>query len=338
MFYQARLKLTLLYSLIFLILFWSFSAGIYLWMNKFFGDHGADSKFRISNERSIHQPRETLTEPPSDIIMDELRDVLLLLDSILLFSVPIITWFLTGNTLAPVQKSHEKEKQFLTDASHDLRTPLTILSGEIELTLRKERTKNEYKRILQSNKEEVDDLTALVENMLFFARENNQYENMQKEHIDVTDLLIERVKIFQKIAKHKKITLSLNLPEQSIIIIGNQQLIKRLFISLLDNAVKYTPFGGKINVKLNQKNNFATIDFADTGIGIPQEQQEKIFDRFFRADTSRTEKGYGLGLSIAKKIVAFHEGKIHVSSAVNKGTTVKLSFPLAKQGRGKNLS
>jgi len=338
MFKRARIKLTFLYSLIFLILFWILSLGIYLWMNKYFGDSGIDKYVHINNERFFNGHKEEEHEPPSDIILDELRDAIFLIDFLLLFIVPSLAWFLTGRTLKPVEQSYEREKRFLADASHDLRTPLSILNGELELALQKDTTKEEYKKILQSNKEEVTNLIALVENMLFLSREEAQYKISQKEQVDLTDILAERIAIFQKAARQKKIHLQFTFPKQSVGVDGNAQLLKRLFTNLLDNALKYTPVKGKVSVLLAQKNNLVIIKISDTGIGIAQEHQEKIFERFFRVDTSRSQKGYGLGLSIAKQIVDFHHGIIHVTSKVEKGTTITLSFPLIKQTPGKNQS
>jgi len=328
MFHQARLQLTLLYSLIFLVLFWSLSFGIYFWMNKYFGDTGIDRYMHIDNARLLGGNREERHEPPSDIILDQLRDTIIIIDTVLLLIVPLLAWILTGRTLTPVQQSYEREKRFLADASHDLRTPLSILSGELELALQKDTTKDEYKKILQSNKEEVTGLIALVENMLFLSREDIQYKNSQNEQVDLTDILAERVAIFQQAAKLKGTSLRFDFPKQSIVIFGNAQLLKRLVTNLLDNAVKYTPPYGIVTIKLSQKNSSAIVKITDSGQGIPQGQIEKVFERFYRTDTSRNEKGYGLGLSIAKQIVELHQGDIHLTSKVGKGTTVTLSFPL----------
>lgn len=326
MFHHARIKLTFLYTLIFLVLFWSLSLGMYFWMNYYFGEKGKDINIHISNEMQIRNDRQRPNEPPSDIIMDELRDVLITIDMSLLFIIPAITWFLTGKTLSPVQLAYDKEKRFLTDASHDLRTPLTILNGEIEVSLQKKLTINEYKKTLQSNKEEVNDLIALVENMLFLSREELLYQTSQKETIDMTDLLAERTAVFQKSANLKKLQLQFEFPKQSILIKGNQQLLKRMFTNLLDNAVKYTT-AGKITVKLSQKNDSSIVKIIDSGIGISPLEQDKVYERFFRSDISRSEKGYGLGLSIAKQIVTFHGGDISLASIVGKGTTVTVTFP-----------
>jgi two-component system sensor histidine kinase CiaH len=337
MFYQARLKLTLLYSFIFLALFWSFSAGIYFWMNKYFGDTGIAKYLPAQNEQIFRHDREEHHEPPSDIILDELRSTIIIIDALLLVIVPSLAWILTGKTLKPVQKSYDREKRFLADASHDLRTPLSILNGELELALQNDLTKQEYKKILKSNKEEVANLIALVENMLFLSREDMKYKTSQNEKVDLTDIIAERVAIFQKVAKQKKILVKFNFPKESIVIVGNAQLLKRLFTNLLDNALKYTA-NGKITVSLNKINEAAIIKITDSGVGISQEHQKRIFERFFRVDSSRSEKGYGLGLSIAKQIVAFHKGEIQLESKIGKGTIITIIFPLSKQILGKNLS
>jgi two-component system sensor histidine kinase CiaH len=338
MFHTARLKLTILYSFIFLVLFWSLSFGIYFWMNKYFGDTGIDKYIHIQNEQFFRGNREERHEPPSDMILDELRDTIIIIDVLLLFIVPSLAWVLTGKTLKPVQQSYEREKRFLADASHDLRTPLSILSGELELALKKDTTKEEYKKIIKSNKEEVNGLIALVENMLFLSREDVEYKTSQREQVDLTDILIERVVIFQKAAKQKGILLQFKLPKQSIIINGNAQLLKRLFTNLLDNAMKYTSAKGKISITLTLRKDKAMIKIIDSGVGIPQEYQEKIFERFFQVDISRSQKGYGLGLSIAKQIVAFHQGDIHLTSKIGNGTSITVAFPLSKQTPGKSQS
>jgi len=326
MFHRARLKLTVLYSVIFLVLFWSLSSGIYFWMNKYFGDSGIDRYIHINNERFFSGHREEEHEPPSDIILDELRDAIIIIDFLLLFIVPSLAWVLTGRTLKPVQQSYEREKRFLADVSHDLRTPLSILHGELELALQKDTTKQQYKKIMKSNKEEVINLIALVENMLFLSREDGQYKTSQKEEVDLIDIIAERIAFFKKAAKQKKILLQFNFPKESVVFNGNAQLLKRLFTNLLDNAVKYT-VKGKIAVSLNKKNGTAIVKITDSGIGISQEHQARIFERFFKVDTSRSQKGYGLGLSIAKQIVDFHNGTIHITSKMGKGSTFIITFP-----------
>jgi signal transduction histidine kinase len=318
---KAQTKLTILYSTIFLLLFWSLSLGIYEWMNQFFGDHStfAHSLLPIIGHH----------EPPSDIIMDNLRDVLAIIDTILFVAIPIITWFLTGNALEPVQKAHKREQQFLSDASHELRTPLSILLAEMEVALNRKRSVAEYQQVIKSNKEEVDDLSALVENLLFISRENTKYSSPINEDIDLTDLIAERVAYFQPKAKEKNLKLLLHSAKTTPIISGNQQLLKRLFTNLLDNAIKFTE-KGSITITSKQTKDAITVTVADTGRGISEEHQEKIFNRFYRTDESRSEQGYGLGLSIVKQIMEVHQGAITLKSKPGKGTIIQLIFPTPK--------
>jgi signal transduction histidine kinase len=323
---QARIRLTILYSAIFLVLFWSLSFGIYVWMNNFFGDQGR-IHFGPSNLIDTDTHNFIRGDTPSDIIMDNLRNILLMIDGVLLVMIPVITWLLTGNALKPVQEAHKRERQFLTDASHELRTPLSILRAEMEVALKKKQSLAEYEKVIRSSIEEVEELIALVENLLFMSREQTRHSSPINEKIDLTDLTAEQVAGFQQKAKQKKLTLTFRPPEKETIILGNQQLLKRLLTNLLDNAIKYTKRGG-ITITIKQTKEKASVTIADTGIGIPKIQLEKIFDRFYRADSSRTEKGYGLGLSIAKQIVAVHHGEITVKSSPKKGTTMQVSFPL----------
>jgi two-component system, OmpR family, sensor histidine kinase CiaH len=324
---RARIKLTILYSAIFLLLFWSLSFGIYFWMNQFYGDRSRLHEILPLQNETVPSP-ENRQEDIGDIMMDDLRNVLINIDLILLITIPAITWLLTGNTLEPVQKAYLREQQFLSDASHELRTPLSILRAEMEVALNRKRSVTEYQQVIKSNKEEVDDLSALVENLLFISRENTKYSSPINDDIDLTDLIAERVAYFQPKTKQKKLTLTLHSSKAPSVIKGNQHLIKRLFTNLLDNAIKFTE-KGSITIAIKQTKNAVTVAVTDTGRGISKEHQEKIFDRFYRTDESRSEQGYGLGLSIAKQIMGVHHGSIIVKSELKKGTTMTLTFPLS---------
>ena len=333
MFHTARIRLTILYSLIFLVLFWSLSGGIYFWMNHFFGDKALR---QIDHYQPVLNSEWEIKEPPADIIMDQLRNIVVLVDFGLLLAVPLITWFLTGRTLAPVQAAHAREQQFLTDASHDLRTPLAIISADLELALRRTRTLAEYEKTLKSSKEEVDDLIALVENLLFINRDS-QEPTAIREDVDLVDIISGRVSLLQKRAQLKRQTISLKSPTENKVIQGNSHLLSRLFSNLLDNAIKYSPERADIYVNINYDHHYANVIIINTGIGIPQKEITKIFDRFYRIDPSRCEKGYGLGLSIVKQIVDLHQGKINITSAQGRQTKVYVSLPF-RQNPGKSLS
>ncbi len=334
---QAQIKLTVLYSFIFLIFFWSLSFGVYAWMNTFFGDQ-AVSRFEIRPKSLFFETSDSSKEPFSDVVMDELRTVLLMADTTLLFFIPVISWILTGKTLQPVKTAHNKEQQFFADASHDLKTPLTILKGEIELGLKKRQTVNQYINLLKSSKEEIDRLVDLTESLMFFSKDQSEGQNILFSEVDLTDLVIERIGSFKPLAKTKKIKLSFHPALISVVVFGNASLLRRMLTNLLDNAFKYTSPNGQITVKLSADSNLSKIMILDTGIGISKQDQERIFDRFFVADSSRSKSGHGLGLSIVKKIVDIHHGKITVESETGRGSAFTITIPKFMPNTEKNLS
>ncbi|MBA2396037.1 MAG: hypothetical protein H0V70_25205 [Ktedonobacteraceae bacterium] len=265
-----------------------------------------------------------------DIALNQLKTILLVLNGALLPVIPLTAQFLTRRTLRPVQAIHEQQQQFASDVSHELRTPLSILSGEIEIALKQERTSDDYQHTLRSAKEETDRLVGLVENLLLLTRMEQGKQVQATEAVDVTDLINQVLVTVKQKSAEKCIAVFVMPAEESVVVAGQEALLRQLFLNILDNAIKYTPENGEITIGLSQDGHFGIITVEDTGIGIASEQQERIFDRFYRIDTARSEtKGYGLGLSIAQAIMTIHGGKIRLHSALGKGTTFSLHVPLA---------
>lgn len=263
-----------------------------------------------------------------DVALDQLLRILLTLNGSLIFVVPAISWYLAKRTLNPVQKIHEQQKQFVSDVSHELRTPLSIISGELEIVLKKERTINEYKKTIISNKEEVARLNKLVENLLFLAREEQKKQALQFESVDITDTVSTSIATLHKNAQNKHQKIIFVPPHDSIALKGSESLLRQLFINIIDNAIKYTPTKGIITITIHTKDKNVEIAVKDTGDGIGNEHKTKIFDRFYRADSSRSEiKGYGLGLSIAQAIVKRHHGSISLTSQVGHGSMFVITLP-----------
>ncbi len=334
MYSHARLKLTFLYSILFLSLFWLLSLGLYFWMSMSLSN-GYIAKIRARNQQlppsqELDLTNTTVAIVAGSVALDQLKDILLFLNCGAALLVPLTGWYLTGITLGPIQASSLQQRRFVSDASHELRTPLSIVSGEIELALTKTRSTQDYKSVLISTKEEVDRLAKLVENLLFLARNDYIRQSIELKPIDITDLLNSVITQFSSHLKQKKLTLNFSPPATSLSVIGQPSLLQMLFSNLIDNAIKYTPPSGRIKIKIVRTRQFVTVSVTDSGIGINSRDLPQIFNRFYRSDASRSSpKGFGLGLAIVKTIVDKHRGKIQVESSPRHGSSFIVSLPLS---------
>jgi heavy metal sensor kinase len=251
--------------------------------------------------------------------------------------------------ISRLDQSFSQVKQFTTDASHELKTPLTILKGEVEVTLRKERTSHEYQQTLRSNLEEINRMSQIVEDLLLLSRADSGELRLNKEEVNLTEILHEVVNQMNMLAQSKNLRIEASNHHGDIQIFGDALRIRELFLNLIENGIKYTEEGGSIHISLNKESplseknlsnrpdrgqaKFVKIIISDTGIGIAQEDQQKIFDRFFRVDKARSREqgGSGLGLSICKWIVEAHQGDIKVESEVGRGSSFIIKLPLFSQ-------
>lgn len=332
MFHQARVRLTILYSLLFLVIVWLLSIGAYFWMDQFFQQryqqevHDQYLHERSENDRRLYDWQ--LSQIASDLALNRFRSLLIIINAGLLIIVPLSTWFITGQSLEPVEEAHAREQQFVSDVSHDLRTPLSIMSGELEVALLKNRAALEYKKVIQSSKEEVDRLSSLVESLLFLTRRQTNKTPIAMNPVDLTDIVSSTVSRFSSAFKQKSLKVQVIPPKENIEVLGNDTLLDQLFANLIENAIQYNKDHGGITINISRDDGQARVSVKDTGIGVTQEHQQWIFDRFYRVDTSRTQKGYGLGLSIVKTIAELHNGKVAVSSQPNKGTIFTVQLPV----------
>jgi two-component system, OmpR family, sensor histidine kinase CiaH len=328
---HARIQLTVLYLSVFLFFLWFFSIGVYIWFEKSLGNgfitqvQEKQSTISSSDFNNIHRPVIIIA---GQVALTQLRKNLLFLNLGFLIIFPIISWYLTKLTLNPIENTYEKQKQFISDASHELRTPLSILSGEMELALNKNRTITEYKSTIESSREEINRLTNLINNLLFLVRGDFVRQRILISEIDLTDVLNSIINRFSYRITAKQLDIHLIPATSNPTIHGSQTMIETLFSNLLDNAIKYTPDNGHVTISIDAKIKYVTVNIKDSGIGITKNETEKIFDRFYRSDTSRsTTKGFGLGLSISKSIVDAHKGTISVKSQLGKGTNFKVYLP-----------
>jgi heavy metal sensor kinase len=249
--------------------------------------------------------------------------------------------------ISRLDQSFRQIKQFSSDASHELKTPLTILKGEVEVMLRKERTPQEYQQTLKSNLEEVNRMSQIVEDLLLLSKADIGEIRLNKENIDLTEILNEVVAQMDMLARSRRVHLFTSNHHQEIHIFGDALRMRELFINLIENGIKYTEEGGSIHITLQkeypppvrnpsdwgegEREKFVKIIVSDTGIGVAKEDQERIFSRFFRVDKARSREqgGSGLGLSICKWIVEAHQGEIKVESELGKGSSFIVKLPLS---------
>lgn len=233
-----------------------------------------------------------------------------------------------NDMLDRIQTSVEQQNRFVSDASHELRTPISVIQGYANLLSRwGKNDKTVLDESILAIKSESENMKMLVENLLFLARGDKDTQKFEREDFMFDDLIDEIVKETKLIDSKHPIIIEYN---EKFMFNGDKKLIKQALRIFIDNSIKYTPEGKNIILNSYVKNSNAVISIDDNGIGISEEDLPFIFDRFYRADKSRTKEsgGTGLGLSIAKWIIDKHNGAIDVWSKVNKGTAIRITMPL----------
>jgi len=237
-----------------------------------------------------------------------------------------------------IEEAFNLQKQFTADASHELKTPLTILLGEIEVALNNPRTPEDYQNILTSAVEEIRRITKIVDDLLTIARLESGQLPLHKHPIRVDELLLDSISRTSGYASRHAISMSYEVQNKSdheseeVFVDGDRDKLLSVFINLLDNAIKYSNPGGTIKVLQTIEDKFARLEITDKGIGISTTDLPHVFDRFYRADKSRStsslQRGSGLGLSISRFLVEAHGGTITMESIEGKGTTVIVKLPV----------
>lgn len=336
MFQSARIKLTAWYLLIIMCISIFFSVAFYNVSTQEI--HRVIQRIQLRQQR-LNNDFFPFIVPFDDPNLHELQEsedrlkvILIIINGCILFLSGVAGYFLAGRTLRPIREMVEEQNRFVTDASHELRTPLTALRSELEASLlEKHITEKEAKALLSSNLEEVVKLQALSDNLLQLTQYQNQKTPRLFEDISLLQVIEDALRKVTPLAKQKHIAVNNEIDD--VLLKGNAHDLTELFVILLDNAVKYSP--GKTTITLSAKKREAAVSIvvADEGIGIDKKDLPYIFDRFYRADPSRTKSqttGYGLGLAIARKIVEEHNGDISVKSISGKGTSFMVRLPLRR--------
>ena len=232
-----------------------------------------------------------------------------------------------NNLLSRLESSFERISQFSSDASHELKTPLTIIRGEIEVTLRKERTTDEYKNALNNSLNELTLIEQTINDLLFLAKNEKDLMVDKQENFYFDELIDESINEIKSFAILHQVEINFVL-EDSIEFKGFPNLLKIALKNALKNAIQFSHKNSQVIVKSYINDGIFNISIQDFGIGIPLNEQEKIFEKFYRTDKSRNKNsgGTGLGMSILKKIIDIHKGIIEIKSKENIGTTIILSF------------
>ncbi len=236
--------------------------------------------------------------------------------------------------IARLESSFAQIQQFSVDVSHELRTPLTILIGELELALRSRKRAEEYEAILSSVLEEVLRLHRIVETLFELARAEQGQLSLKRELVDFSMLVEEVVEDVEPLARERSISIQHRV-QPGVGVIGDPLRLRQAVLNVVDNALKYTPAGGHVTVAVWSEPGGVVLEVTDTGIGIAPEDIPHVFERFYRAEKSRTRMtgsdGAGLGLSIVRWIVEAHGGRVELDSELGRGTRVRFHFPQAER-------
>jgi two-component system heavy metal sensor histidine kinase CusS len=231
-----------------------------------------------------------------------------------------------------LQDSFSRLSQFSADIAHELRGPVNDLRGELEVTLSKSRSPEEYREILSSCLEECESLSRLIDSLLFIARAEHPETAIEKQPLNLADEVRTVIEFFDAAASEKGIGLSMSAGPDLVLDL-DRTLFQRAMSNLIANAIAYTPAGGGVSVVAQPTSTGVRLAVQDTGAGIPYEKLPHVFDRFFRADWSRSSPaaGAGLGLSIVKSVALLHGATVEIASEQGKGTTVTLTFPATQR-------
>ena len=334
MFRSATFKLTMWYlaivmtiSIIFSFALYSVTAGAL--------DRGFNRETqRIDLQFPVFQNDPNLPHMNADATSDAHHILLRLLslNFIVLAVAGFSSYWLARRTLEPIEAAHEQQKRFTSDVSHELRTPLTALRMESEVALlHNKTTAAELRKTLKSNLEEVSKLDMLINNLLRLTQLEANELQQQFQPVSSKEVIQAGIEEVAKAAAARHITIDQTINDATLW--GDRESLIQIIVILLDNAIKYSPEGKTVKLTATTQADEAIWHISDEGNGIEPSDLDHVFDRFYRADTSRAKsvsEGYGLGLSIAKMIADIHEGNITLKSRVGQGTTAIVLLPIAK--------
>lgn len=323
-FRKARIKLTLWYILISIFLLTIFSIAAVT------AEQRAFNRIEQVLSNKTTRPRLTaLLEQRISQFDKDFKGRLLFFDVVLLIIASAASYFLSAVTLKPIHKMLKKQEEFSADASHALRTPLSIINLEIEALKRTQKNiPPPYRKVLNSIRDEVLAMKGIVDGLLQIVRIGSFADKSHWSVFNLGMLAKDSLKQISPLAKDKFIRFTSSI-EDGLNVFGSEEQIKQAIAILLDNAIKYTRDRGHVGMKAHKDNKSVILTVSDTGVGISEKDLPHIFERFYRGTNYNIEpqKGTGLGLPIAQTIIKNHKGKISVKSIPEKGTVFTIELP-----------
>jgi len=235
-----------------------------------------------------------------------------------------------NDMIARLEQAFKQIFQFAADISHELRTPLAVMKGEMEVALQFGKSEEDYRSVLMSSLEEIDRLVRIAGDLLLIARSEGRPKGRTFINLDLRPLLEQIHSDMLPLAKSRELDLTIGKMEEAYVW-GDRDSLRRLFMNLVDNAIKYTPAGGKVSIEMERDGKSVKVSVSDTGIGIPAEDLPRIFERFFVAHKRRRGKeSIGLGLSICRAVARMHGGDITVQSELKRGSRFTVTLPLIR--------
>lgn len=314
---QTTLRLTIQYSLIFFAVLWLLSGGIYLWVNNSLGEGYVN---RINNaleqQHSITKHQVELSDSnaavAADITLDKLRDILLFVNAVALFTIPVIAYFISRRTLMPLVESQKSQQRFVANASHELRTPLAVMLADLDWAAKKPRSADEYKTTIHNTRDEVKQMTTLVTSLLLLARLNDTM-TIKKHAVSLSDAVLSAMKYYDQAAQARHISFKTALETNDIK--GDNELIGIVLRNLVDNAVKYAKEHTIVQVSSEVAGKKVRVSVRNTTDELDPRKLMHLFDRFYQSDVHQGNEGFGLGLAIARQIVEAHGSQIEAHAS-----------------------
>lgn len=311
-FASALRRLTIVYTGIQLVLFGALAIGVYLFVTGTF-DFDAASQ---DGPGAVGA---------AELGFIHLRVALIAGFAILCVVVPFTSYWMARVALAPLRQNYEQQQQFVDDASHELRSPLSVIRGELELALSRRRTEREYRTAISTSLEASQILVQLTEDLLLLAQDSSVEFESRLHPVSGNELVLRATSDLSSGAVSDRLTVHSDAPA---LINGIPSLLVRALANLLDNAMKFTPEGGTVTLTATNNSEDATFSIADTGIGMTADEAQHAFDRFWRGTVAHDIRGHGLGLSLVERIANAHRGRVTIESAPGIGSTITFVVPL----------